>query len=151
MVPVWLCNTAMGALVFRHHTLIVLSQLPEASRVFSWFTAMSVISELCPLRVANSLPLLAFQILIRASSAPLHEIKLKSIRNLIARDWKLIVSAEYLLNSLICINILLQCTYIHVECKIRQANWLRTLISFTLIIYQVTFLNKSYIKQDLYL
>lgn len=63
-------NSATGAVVCKHQTLITLSQLPAANSVFSTFTAISVISDEAPLNVDNSLPECAPHALISKSSAP---------------------------------------------------------------------------------
>lgn len=70
MEALWACRTVMGAQVRRHHTLMVLSQLAEARRLFSWLTAMSQISAECPRSVARSLPSSVAQIFTRQSSEP---------------------------------------------------------------------------------
>lgn len=66
----WACRTMMGAQVRRHHTLMILSQLAEAIRVFSWLTAMSEISAEWPRSVARSRPSSVAQIFTRQSSEP---------------------------------------------------------------------------------
>lgn len=70
ILPVCPVRTATGLQYCMHHTLSILSQLPAANRVFSLFTAMSVISEDAPRRVDRRRPSRALQIFTKKSSAP---------------------------------------------------------------------------------
>lgn len=70
MDAAWACSTVMGAQVRRHHSLMTLSQLAEAIRLFSWLTAMSQISAEWPRSVARSRPSSVAQIFTRQSSEP---------------------------------------------------------------------------------
>lgn len=71
----WACRTVMGAQVRRHQTLMALSQLAEARRVFSWLTVMSQISAEWPRSVDRSRPSSVAQIFTRQSSEPLKHIR----------------------------------------------------------------------------
>lgn len=69
-IPVWPVRTATGDPDCKFQTLKILSIDPAAKRVFSELTAISVISEDAPLKVAINLPVQADHNLISKSSAP---------------------------------------------------------------------------------
>lgn len=80
MEAAWPCRTVIGAQVRRHHSLMTLSQLAEAMRVFSWLTAMSEISAAWPRSVARSRPSSVAQIFTKQSSEPWRDISQSQMR-----------------------------------------------------------------------
>ena len=74
-IALWPCKTVVHSVLFKFQMRIALSQLLEATNVFSKFMSISLISFSWPLSVANSLHPDAHHTLIKLSSAPLTKLE----------------------------------------------------------------------------